>query len=210
MSETLKVAPREQTGKLVNRRLRQSGQLPAVLYGHGKPSVSLSLSEDQFRATLRHGAKVVELTGAESGQALLQHVQWDTFQQSVLHVDLLRLEKGELVTVEVPLQVRGEAPGEHHGGVVELLVRSVEIEVSPAGVPEALHLNVNHLELNETLPLSAIEDLPAGARILGDSAQVAVQCVEPVAAPTEEGSGAAIGGEPELIGRHGDDESEAG
>jgi large subunit ribosomal protein L25 len=208
MSETLQVARRDRTGKLYNRRLREAGQLPAVLYGHGKECVNLSIPRDQLDASLRHGAKVVNLSGGESGQALLQDIQWDTFQRSVLHVDLLRIEKGEKVTVEVPLQVRGEAPGEHNGGVVELMIFSVEIEAEVGDLPEVLHLNVNHLELGESLPLSAIEDLPPGATILGDVEQTAVQCLEPTEQPEEEAA-ELTGAEPEVIGEKDDREDES-
>ena len=75
MSEVLQVESSTLLGKQNNRSLRSGGRLPAVLYGHGKESVHLTLCEDQFNASLRHGAIVVELDGAEQGQALLQDVQ---------------------------------------------------------------------------------------------------------------------------------------
>lgn len=200
MSETLQVDVRQRVGKLNNRRLRGAGNVPAVLYGHGKEPLSLSIAADRLGAALRHGAKVVNLTGAAGGQALLQQIQWDVFRQSILHVDLLRVEAGDRVKVHVPLQLRGEAPGENNGGLVELLMREVEIEVAPADVPDVLHINVNHLELGQTLTLAAIEDLPAGSTLLGDPARGAVHCVLPSAAP-EEGVGLGGPAEPEIIGR---------
>jgi len=200
MTETLEVNKRDEIGKRRNRRLRDAGRLPAVLYGHGRTPANLSLCKEQFERILRRGTKVVDLLGAETGQALLHDVQWDTFQNEVLHVDLLRLEQGERVTVEIPLAVRGEAPGQRNGGLVELLIREVEIEVSPASIPDVLHLNVNHLELGQALPLSAIEDLPAGAVLKGDGARPAVHCVLPTARDEQD---LVAGGpaEPELIGR---------
>src|SRR5712675_2543308 len=86
MAETLKVEKRKSFGKRNNVRLRRAGRLPAILYGHGEESVSLTLASDQFEASLRHGAKVVDLNGDAEGKALLQDVQWDTFYQNVLHV----------------------------------------------------------------------------------------------------------------------------
>ena len=207
MSETLQVAVRDQFGKLNNRRLRAAGQCPAVLYGHGKEPMSLSLSVEQLRATLRHGAKVVDLTGAHSGQALFQDVQWDVFHQEVLHVDLLRVEAGDKVEVEVPLQLRGEAPGEHDGGKVELLIHAVQIEVAPHAVPEVLHINVNHLELGQALTLDDIEDLPAGAKVLTHQGETAVTCSVPVETPEEE-AGVGEAAEPEVIGRSAESEDE--
>lgn len=208
MSETLQVTKREQTGKLNNRRMRRSGHVPAVLYGHGEETVMLTLPSEALENTLRHGAKVVELGGAASGQALLQEVFWDVFRHHVLHVDLLRVDASERVVVEVALHLRGEAPGEHDGGVVEHLVHFVEIETSPIAIPESLHIKINKLALNGSLTLADIFDMPEGATLVTDADTVAVQCVEP-APEEEEDALAATGAEPEVIGRKADDD-EAG
>lgn len=211
MSDVLQVENRKLFGKLHSRRLRASGHLPAVLYGHGKESISLSVHEDQLSASLRHGAQVVDLEGAITGQALLQDVQWDTFQQQVLHVDLLRVDASDRVTVEVPVVLRGEASGTHEGGVVGQLIRSVEIVTSPSAIPENLHLNVNNLQLDGSLTVADIENLPEGAELVADATRVVVQCVQPVAAPEDEADLLAEGGaEPEIIGRKSEDEQEKG
>ena len=204
MSDTLQVEKRESRGKRTNFRLRVQGIVPGIVYGHGEEPVSVQVHADQLRASLRHGAKVVDLAGAASGQALLQHVQWDAFQQHVLHVDFLRVDASERVEVEVPLLLRGEAPGEKAGGVVEHIVHHVEIETSPIAIPDALHININHLELNASLTLADILDLPEGAKLVSDPKTVAVACHEP--APEEEEETAAAGAEPEVIGRKAADE----
>ena len=208
MSEVLEVQQRDALGKLNNRRLRRQGKMPAVLYGHGKDPLSLAVPAEQLDATIRHGAKVVELKGAADGQALLQDVQWDVFQQHVLHVDLLRVEASDRVKVEVPLSLRGEAPGESEGGVLEHVTHFVEIETSPASIPDGLHVCINELHLGGTLRLADIEDLPGGATIVGDDQQPVVNCVEPTVQPDEE---EAVAGavEPEVIGRSEDEEAEA-
>ena len=211
MSEVLEVTVRESVGKLNNRRLRRAGQLPAILYGHGKASVSLTVSVEQLDSTLRHGAKVVQLQGAAKGQAFLQNIQWDTFQQNVLHVDLLRVDAKDRVHVEVPLVLRGEAPGVNEGGIVEHQRRSVEIETSPANIPEALHLNINSLHLGEALRIADIEDLPKEAKFLADDQLVLVQCVEPTIISEDEEEPVGVGGvEPEIVGRKEDEEAGSG
>lgn len=209
MSEVLEVAVRKTRGKLRNRRMRQSGGLPAILYGHGQEPLSVTVPMDQIEATLRHGAKVVDLKGAADGQALLQEIQWDTYQQHVLHVDLLRVDASDRVTVEVPLALRGEAPGEREGGVVELLLHSVEIETSPAAIPDHLHLNVNKLHLDGELTVSDIEDLPEAAKVLLEPDATLVQCTLPAEVPEEEEEAAAGGEEPEVIGRKEDEGEQA-
>ena len=209
MADVLQVDDRKLFGKLNNRRLRRGGRLPAVLYGHHKPSVSLSLGEEDLQALMRHGVQVVDLQGAASGHALLQELHWDTFKQHVLHVDLLRVDASERVQVEIPIVLRGDAPGTHDGGIVEQLVRSVDIETNPTAIPENLHININSLGLNDALMTSAIEDLPEGATLVSDGTKIAVQCVEPVAELEEEET-VTGGAEPEVIGRKEEEDQENG
>ena len=151
MANVLKVEPRTKFGKRNNRRLHRAGQLPAVLYGHGEEVVSLTLGADQLGAAVRHGAKVVDLEGAATGKALLQDVQWDAFFHQILHVDLLRVRAGETVTVEVPIELKGEAPGVNEGGIIEHLIHSVEIEVPLDLVPEKLHVKIGQLQVGGEL-----------------------------------------------------------
>ena len=208
MSEVLEVALRESRGKLRSRRLRSEGILPAVLYGHGKESLSLTIPADQVHATLRHGAQVVELKGAAKGQAFLQDIQWDTFQQHLIHVDLLRVDASDRITVVVPVTLHGEAPGEKEGGVVELVHHSLEIETSPAAIPEKFEINVNDLHLNGELTVGDIQDVSADVKFLVDTTKTLVQCVEPTVVPDEEE--AAVGGEePEIIGGRKDEDETA-
>jgi large subunit ribosomal protein L25 len=208
MANQLTVEARKQFGKRNNRRLRYDGKLPAVLYGHGEEVVSLALKADELESTVRHGAKVVDLSGAATGKALLQDVQWDTFFHHVLHVDLLRVRAGEKVSVEVPIELRGEAPGANEGGIVEQLIHSVEIEVPLDLVPEKLHVSVKNLQIGGTLLIKDIIDLPSGATVAIDPEEIVVQCEMPAAeeeAAAEETAGAA---EPEVISKGKEEEEE--
>ena len=177
-----------------------------MLYGHGEAPVSLSAVAESLESALRHGARVIELAGDAKGQALLHDIQWDSFHRDILHVDLLRVVKGEKVAVEVAVQLRGEAPGERSGGVVEQLVHALEIETSPANIPEALHISVNQLELGQSLTVKDIEDVPEDAAVLSDQDAVVVQCVEPTVVEEEEAAPAEAA-EPELIGGRSEEES---
>ncbi len=209
-TDTITVEKREKLGKLNSRRLRAEGIVPAVLYGHGEESVSLKMDAKTLRASLRHGAKLVELAGAAKGPALLQDVQWDTFEQHILHVDLLRVDEKELVTVEVPLLIRGEAPGEGEGGVVDQLVHTLEIETAAGSIPEQLHVSVNDLHLGGSLLPKDIEDMPEGAKATGGEDLVLVNCHEPKVVIEEEEEAAEGSAEPEVIGAKKDDEEAAG
>jgi large subunit ribosomal protein L25 len=170
------------------------------LYGHNEPSVSLSLPYDELAATLRHGAKVVDLVGDEKGQALLQDLQWDTFGRYVLHADLLRISAGERVNVEIAVEAKGEAPGEVEGGVLTWINHAVEIEVTPANIPDKLHIDLSSVNIGDTVTASTIIDLPEGAKLLTAADFVLVNCVPPMA-EEEPGEAVAAGAEPELVGR---------
>jgi len=208
MSELLHVENRQTLGKRNNERLRRAGRLPAVLYGHGEQAVSLTLAADELEASLRHGAKVVDLDGAASGKALLQDIQWDTFFQHVLHVDLLRVRAGEKVRIDVPIELRGEAPGSREGGLIEQMVHSIEIEVALDVIPDKLHININRLEIGGELTAADIEDLPAGAKILEDLDTMIVHCVQPAVEEEEEVGEEAGVAEPEVIGKGKEEEEE--
>lgn len=190
-------------------RLRRNGKLPAVLYGHGEESVSLALAADELESSLRHGAKVVDLDGAATGKALLQDVQWDTFFHQILHVDLLRVRAGERVTVDVPIELRGESPGVANGGLLEQLVHSVEIEVALDVIPEKLHVKINKLDIGGHLTVKDIVDLPVGAKVNLDDDELIVHCVMPAAEEEEAAAEEGVAVEPEVIGKGKEDEEES-
>jgi large subunit ribosomal protein L25 len=207
MAESLAVTRRETTGKRRNRRLRQSGKIPAVLYGHGQASVSLAVSADALEAAMRHGAKLVDLTGAVSESALLKELQWDTFGTHLLHVDFARTAADERIEVQIAVVLRGEAPGTKEGGVVEHLVHEVEIECPAAAIPDRLEVNINSLALGQLVTAGQLK-LPAGAKLVGDPEKTVVQCVEPAEEEeAEPGIGESV--EPEVIGRKAEEEEES-
>lgn len=209
MSDTLQVELREAIGSRSSQRLRASGKLPATLYGHKEDAVSLTLSTKEMRKALSLRVKVVNLSGAAEGQALVQDVQWDTFHRDVLHIDFLRVSAGEKVHVTVPVELKGEAVGSRDGGVVEQLMQTVELEAAPANIPEVLHLNIETLDLGGTITASQISDLPEGAELVTDQNAVVVRCVKAAGEPSVDAV-AEEAGQPEVIGEKKDDEKSAG
>jgi len=206
MADTLNVTVRESLGSRNSRRLRLGGQIPAVLYGHGQESVSLTVPESDVQAALRHGAKLVDVTGAVSDSALIQQIQWDALGSDILHLDLLRVSKDEAVSVTVQVHLRGEAPGTKEGGVLEHLRHEIELECRADSIPEHLEVTVNALHVGESVTVGQL-DLPAGVTLVTDPELVIVQCVEAAAEVEDEealpGAGAV---EPEVIGRKPEEE----
>ena len=199
MPEVLEVHFRTSRGKRNARRMRQSETLPAVLYGHGEETLSLTIPADDFRSAVRHGSKLVTLVGDLDESALIRDTQWDALGVEVLHVDFMRVRAGERLAIEVAVHLRGEAPGIREGGVVEQLLHRVEIETPATEIPERLHVNVNELKLAQLITVKEIEDVPQSAKLLTDESRVIVQCVRPVEEELDEGPSESL--EPELITR---------
>jgi large subunit ribosomal protein L25 len=200
---TISVKLRDTHGKRRNRRLRDTGHVPAVLYGHKQAAQSLTLSADELDAAVRHGNRFVELQGDIKEKAFIKEVQWNTWGNQILHVDFARVSEHEKVHVTVPVELRGESPGTKDGGVVKHVLHSIELECEAASVPEKIDVNINHLEFNQTFHVSDLE-LPAGAKALIDETTIVVSCSLPVEVSEEETAQGE--GEPEIIGRKKTDE----
>ena len=208
MSDTLQVAIRELCGTRRMRRERAAGRIPAVIYGHGQPPVSLSIPAEQVQAALRHGAKLVEVQGAVNDTALIREVQWDTRGVHVLHLDLARVSREEKVNVVLPVELRGAAPGLKEGGIVQHILHEVEIECPVFSLPEKLVVSVLDLHLGGHISADKIP-LPEGASLLTNAESIVVQCNRPLAEPLPAAPGADVT-QPELIRKPKEEESEEG
>lgn len=207
MAEVLNVSVREKLGSSNSRRLRQSGNVPAVLYGRKAGNIHLSIPADDVVPVLRRGIKLVNMKGAATDMALIQEVQWDPFGLEVLHLDLTRVSADEKVQIATTIELRGEAPGTKDGGQTLQMVHSLQVECKVTAIPEKLEINVNSLGLNEMIRAGEVE-IPADVVLLTDPEIVVVQCMEVVEAEDEEPADM-LAIEPEVIGRKEDEEGES-
>ena len=196
--QALTVQLRDSYGRRRNRRLRDAGSVPAVLYGHKKDALSLTLAEADIATIVRGGNRFVALRGAVSENAFIKECQWDTWGNKILHVDFARVSEHEKVRVTVPVELRGESPGTKDGGVVKHTLHSVDLECEAASVPEKLEVNINNLAFNQTLHVSDLV-LPPGAKALAEPTVVVVSCT--VQTEVSEETAEAGDNEPEIIGR---------
>jgi large subunit ribosomal protein L25 len=208
MPETLNVKRREEIGSARNRRLRATGQVPAVLYGHGEASLSLSIPAKDIWHAIKQGGKVVALAGEVSDRALIRAVQWDVWGKDLIHIDLLRVSEKDKVKTKVTVELKGTAVGTTEGGVVEFVTHEVEIECPALSIPDKLVVNITDMHLGNAIHAKELA-LPEGARMLTMGEAVVVHCVAPhieeVAEPTAAEAGAA---EPEVIGKKEKEEGE--
>ena len=158
MSDTLDVTLRKGTGSRESRRLRRKGLVPAILYGHGEKCVDLATTREAVVAAVRHGSRVVNLTGAVKTAALVRELQWDTYGVEPLHIDFLRVSASDRIRVKVPVQLKGECPGQRAGGVLSLVLHDLELLHGAKAVAEGEDTVVSCM-----LPLKKGEEATGGA-----------------------------------------------
>jgi large subunit ribosomal protein L25 len=209
----LKAEKREGTGKGVARKLRQSGRVPAVLYGRELDSMHLSLdahdAELLFRSiSVENTIVSLEVEGEKTPfETLVREIQMHPWRGAMMHVDFLRIQAGVAVDLEVPVHLEGVPAGvRHNGGVLEQTIHEIPVRCIPSKIPESFVLDVTELDLNDALHVSDIE-LEEGIELRLDPeltiCSVAVPRAEEAAEPEEEAA------EPELVGEEGP-EGEAG
>ncbi len=205
MTDVLNVALRDQTGTLRMRRLRHSGRIPAVLYGHGEASVNLDIDVREVQLLVRHGAHFVELNGAVNEHAMVSEVQWDSFGSEVLHLDLMRISVTESVELDLPIELKGQSPGTKAGGILNFVLHEATVRGPANLIPDKLELRIGGLELGKWLNASDVP-LPDGVVLLTKPDEMVVECQLPKT-ETEEPGTADFAVEPEIVGRKEEDES---
>ena len=168
---TLAVELREATGKGVARKIRAAGRVPAVIYGHGKASVSLTLDPVVLESMLRKsGAGIntlIELEGdtAVSGRTVLvKELQRDPVWGYVVHADLFEIDTSERISVSVPIHLTGTAEGVTMGGLIDHVLRDIDLDCLPNAIPDSFEVDVTHLMVGEAIHVSDLE-VPEGVHI---------------------------------------------
>lgn len=194
MIETLEVVKREAQGSWNVGKLRATGYVPAILYGHGEENVCLSVKKEAVAALIKHGSKLVSLTGSIIDTALLREVQWDTFGSRVIHLDFARVSQSETVEVTLPIQLHGEIASAG-GGQLRFATHEITISCPASLIPEHLTVEITGLPLGAAIHVSEVK-LPAGAKAVTLGSVVVVQVVAPAGSADD---AAAVAVEPELI-----------
>ena len=197
MSEyKLAAESRSEAGKGAARRLRASGRVPAVLYGHGAKPEHLSIDARQFGQALRTDAGVNVLIELEVGKtrhlALAKEIQRHPVKGNLIHVDFIQVRRGEKVHVQVPVHLVGEAPGVREGGIADQDLYQVNVEAEVTAVPEAVEADVSGLGIGDVLRVADLKAL-GGAVILDDPEAPVVSVVAPTAEVEPEAEEAAEG-----------------
>ena len=198
----IEVESRDQMGSRPSMRLRAAGRLPAVIYGHKQDPVHVTMDQKQFTDLLHRQTHLLEVSmGSSSESCLIKDVQWNHLGSEILHVDLTRVDLTERVTVNVQLELAGEAVGlKETGAILEHPLSEIEIGCEAANIPASIRVDVSGLEVAGSIYVRDIEfpegvvpetdpdTVIASIRVLAEEAEE-----EPIAETTE--------GEPEVIGR---------
>lgn len=200
--------PRAALGSRANKRLRDTGKVPGVVYGHKEAVVPVTLPRKELVNHLNKGAHVFDLAlDGKAEKVLVKEVQYDHLGIEVIHVDFARVSLDEKVEVTVPLELKGTPKGEDDGGVLQQIMSELEVECLVTDIPSVIVHNVTEMKLDDVLHIKDLK-LPPGVRAMQDEDQVVAQLKaveEEVTAPA-----AAEGeAEPEVIGRKEGEEGEA-
>ncbi len=199
----LVVQKRKEQGSRECRRLREKGLVPANMYGHKQDAVPLTLVAAELGPLVRGGARVLDLElDGKVEKVLFREIQWDYLGKSLVHVDLLRVDPNEKLTVEVKVELKGTAPGTLSGGVLDHTLRTLTIECLAIQIPDSVVVKISALEIGHALHVRDLE-VPPNTRILNNPDAVVVRVAQPGA--EVEGTVAGVGEEgpaqPEIIGR---------
>lgn len=205
----IKADARDEFGTRNARRLREQGKIPAIIYGHGEQAQAVTLSEHEIELAVLHGERLLEVNlGNAKQNVLIKELQYDTFGQEILHVDLARVSLDERVEVTVPIVLRGTPAGAAEDGVLQQSTAEVRIECVVTAIPDEVRAAVGDLQIGDALHMSDLE-LPEGATLLEPPETVictVVVIAEEVVEEAEEEPGE---GEPEVIGEKKEPEDEA-
>ncbi len=204
MPEVVTAKPR--TGKFnknAARRVRAAGQIPAVLYGAGNEPVAVEvdpkhISKILFSESGHNTIFDVDLGDKSPVKAMIVEWQREPIKDKLIHIDLKRIAMDKVLTVNVRVKLIGVPLGvKTHGGVLDQVLREVEVECLPADIPSHIDVDISHLDLHDVLRVS---DLPHSDKIKyldAEDATVAhVITIREEAAPTPEGEAAAAAGGP--------------
>jgi large subunit ribosomal protein L25 len=188
------VKKRTIAGKEASKRLRKSGELPAVLYGHHETPVSLSLNARAFSDLIHHHGlhSLLVLQGDGGGEtAIIKDIQRHPVKGTPATVDFLRVSRNEKVTVTVAVILTGEPEGVKTGdGVLVQSLHEVQIRALPAETPESIHVDVSGLVTNGAALTLGEVALPAGVELITDAGEavavVNLPHAEPVVEPVAE------------------------
>jgi large subunit ribosomal protein L25 len=181
-TDALSVETRPTSGTTASHALRRAGRVPAVIFGHGRPTVSVSIDlhalEELLHAGRRRALLTITLDNGASDTALIREIQRDPVSRKVVHADLQRVGRSESIVTTVAISIVGVARGVREaGGMLDIVSHEVDVKGPADQIPEHIEVDVSHLGLHEHITAGDLK-LPAGFT-LDTAADMVVAAVEP-------------------------------
>ncbi len=208
MAVKLKALNREDHRKSTTKQVRESGQVPSVVYGKEKEAKSIAVNSLDLLKTVRdEGRNTIISLDVENGNpvdVMLHDYQIDPIKDELIHADFYIVNMSEEMDVEVPLRLDGEAKGTKEGGVLQQPFYELQVRAKPGNIPEEISVDVSALEIGDSI---AIADLPQGKdyQFIDDPEQTIATVVPPDTLQDVE-EVPDDNAEPDLVDRKGDAE----
>ena len=174
---------RDTSGKGAARSLRRTGKVPAVLYGRDEEVLSLQIDGYAFQSLLRsYGANALinlDVTGNGEETVIIKDLQHHPVKRNILHADFQRVSLDEKITTLVNIEIVGSAVGVRDGGILTLVRRQLNVSCLPLDMPESIQVNVNDLNIGQSIQVSDLEIDDDNIEILDDSILQIVSVIEP-------------------------------
>jgi large subunit ribosomal protein L25 len=181
----LKAFKREKTGKSYAKKIRKKERIPAVVYKDGKAmALELELKNLIHVLHIAHTENVIVELDIENGEqvrktAILKDIQYDSVKEKLIHVDFQEVTMEEIIKVKVPIELKGEAIGvKRDGGILEHLLREVEIECKAINIPEKIEVDISGLEIGHAINVEKLI-LPSGVKLMEQEGKVVVHVITP-------------------------------
>lgn len=178
-TQSLKAETRQRTGSGVLKQMRREGYLPSVVYGKGKENLNIKVHTKTLTDMLAQSASEsilvdLEVDGGAPQTAFLQSTQHNALTGALVHADFLAVTEGMKISAAIPIEVHGESVGVKAGGVLEQLIRDLDITCSPKDLPETISVDVSHLAVGDSITIGELV-LPEGVvASLADEVLVAI------------------------------------
>jgi large subunit ribosomal protein L25 len=182
----LHVKPRAKMGHQGAKTLRKAGQIPIVFYARTEETIPLCLDAKEFEAALHKEANIMDVVFPDGKvrKSIIRGIQRDPVTDALVHADLMGISLTEKVRLSIPIVLRGIPLGVKNGGVLEQLLREVEVEGLPLDIPDHIEFTVDHLDVGNTIVLDAAK--ADKFRFITDVHHVVANVVQPKVVKTEE------------------------
>ena len=173
------------TGKKKAKELRKNNKIPAILYGKGFDSISLTLDYKEFyhyyKDSIGHQNFVFLKVKDKEYRSLVKDMQLDPLSRKVIHIDFQEIYAGQKIEVKIPIAVIGDAPGLKEGGIIEMNLRELQIRCLPKDLPDSLEVDISKLQIGDSIHLKDVINQIPNIEILQSAETSIVSIIMPKA-----------------------------